>query len=81
VSADNLCEVILVSVTEWELDYRNLEVLFMGHKTDFTEILLDFLEYLLNNAANLTKTASFSVHLNPHKQFHWKFLLTSPVNK
>jgi hypothetical protein len=43
VCADNLCEVVLVSVTEWELDYGNLEVLFMGHRTDYLEVLNDFL--------------------------------------
>ena len=70
MSADNLCEVILVSVTEWELDYRNLEVLFVGRRTDYPEVLHDFLEYLQEcagyNASNFAKTASPSLHLITH---------------
>jgi hypothetical protein len=62
VSAGNVCEVIFVSVMEWEVDCKNLEVLFMGYKTDYPEVLHDFLESVpvcaCYKAWNVVKTAS-----------------------
>jgi hypothetical protein len=59
-----------MSITEWELDYRNFEVLFMGHKTDFPEGFHDLIESLQEsaryNASNLAKRTSPSFHVIPH---------------